>query len=312
MSTSIVNNLSDSVMPTIIDIDNLSDGAIVNNLSDSVMPTIIDIDNLSDGAIINIPEGTSVEVYGMFKTPVTISKERGMVNLGDTTSSNPRTQCQSGDDLVMRTFQSRTSMYINFFFINKDERGCNIPTGLIRLSEDILSGVSLSEIEIHIRRDKDISKIHKYDDNLCFTDGFIWVRITQEGDIMYMRTYFEAGKPGGSHWNCCKYHKEMMYEYIMISSVKEIEDSPLPEMYIYVSDEHIDGMPINHIIKSIQESEMGKLVRFNGSLYFEADYITIRIFPERDGVTFYKYRYPTKHGLEVFEVNESDFFGYLA
>ena len=73
--------------------DFISESITINNQ--------IDITTLENGANINIPEGTTLELSGMCSTPITISKQNGLVDLGNTSMSEPSIQWQSDDELVL-------------------------------------------------------------------------------------------------------------------------------------------------------------------------------------------------------------------
>lgn len=174
----------------------------------------INITTLQNGANINIPEGTTLDVYGICSTPITISKQNGLVNLGNTSMSEPSIQWQSDDELVLNLYQGRAALYRNLFFKNKSEEGCKIPIGLTRISEKTIDEVPLVRIAKYLETRDGISEIHTYNNKLCCTDGFVWFRMTPHDNNVYIHTYFEAGRPGGSHWNCREYHGELFYEFL--------------------------------------------------------------------------------------------------
>lgn len=174
----------------------------------------IDITQLPDGAIIDLHEGSRLVLDGIGSMPITISKQNGLVDLGNTSMSEPSIQWQSDDELVLNAYQGRAAMYKNLFFKNKKEEGCNIPIGLTRLSEYTIPEVPLDCIAKYLEKSDGISEIHTYNDKLCCTDGFVWFRMTPKDNYVYIHTYFEAGRPGGSHWNCREYHGELFYEFL--------------------------------------------------------------------------------------------------
>jgi hypothetical protein len=174
----------------------------------------IDITTLKDDANINIPEGTSVEIHGIGLTPIAISKQNGIVDLSNTSMSEPSIQWQSDDELVLNLYQGRAAIYRNLFFKNIHEKGCKMPIGLTRISEKTIPELSLVCIAKYLEKRDGISEIHTYNNKLCCTDGFVWFRMTPRDNNVYIHTYFEAGRPGGSHWNCREYHGELFYEYL--------------------------------------------------------------------------------------------------
>lgn len=178
------------------------------------MNKTIDITQLPDGAIIDLPEGSRLVLDGICKMSVTISKQNGMVDLANTSMSEPSIQWQSDDELVLNAYQGRAAMYRNLFFKNKPEEGCLMHVGLTRISEYTIPKVSLARIAKYLESRDGISEIHTYNDKLCCTDGFVWFRMTPRDNNVYIHTYFEAGRPGGSHWNCREYHGEIFYEYL--------------------------------------------------------------------------------------------------
>jgi hypothetical protein len=90
-----------------------------------------------------------------------------------------------------------------------------MPIGLTRLSENTIPKVPLESIAKYLEECDSISEIHTYNDKLCCTDGFVWFRMTPHDNNVYIHTYFEAGRPGGSHWNCREYHGELFYEFLI-------------------------------------------------------------------------------------------------
>ena len=88
---------------------------------------------------------------------VTISKQNGMVNLANTSMSDPSIQWQSDDDLVLNVYQGRAAIYRNLFFKNKSEEGCNIPSELTRISEYTIHRLPLQDIAKYLERHDGIS-----------------------------------------------------------------------------------------------------------------------------------------------------------
>ena len=179
------------------------------------MSNTIDITQLPDGAIIDLPEGSRLMLDGIRNIPVTISKQNGLVDLGNTSMSEPSIQWQSDDELFLNAYQGRTGMYRNLFFKNIHEEGCHMPVGLTRLSEYTMPCVPLQDIAKYLERCDGISEIHICNDKLYCTDGYVWFRMTPMNNSVYLHVYFKAGRPGGSHWNCREYHGEMFYERLI-------------------------------------------------------------------------------------------------
>ena len=200
------------IMEFISESNTMNNQIDINTLNDGV---IIDINTLNDGAIIDINEGTTVEIHGIDTMPITISKQHGLIDLGNISMSTPSIQWQSDDDLVLNVYQGRAAIYRNLFFKNKSEEGCNIPSDLTRISEYTIPEVPLANIANYLEGCDGISEIHTYNDKLCCTDGFVWFRMTPKNNYVYIHTYFKAGRPGGSHWNCREYHSEVFYERLI-------------------------------------------------------------------------------------------------
>ena len=185
----------------------------------------IDITQLPDGAIIDLPEGSRLLLDGIRNIPVTISKHNGLVNLGNTSMSEPSIQWQSDDELFLNAYQGCAAMYRNLFFKNKPEEGCRMPVGLTRLSEYTISSVPLQHIAKYLERCDGISEIHLCNGKLYCTDGYVWFRMTPMDKCVYLHVYFKSGRPGVSHWNCRVYHGEMFYERLIQMPMDEVNYS---------------------------------------------------------------------------------------